>query len=303
MPQAAENVNDLEAEVVVLPEVPAATMSLEIVQHHARFEASLGTMLHVGEYGWQEEDRAGMYVVFSYPLKQSSAPAPKRAQMAMPELDDNFSRVVSLHGSSVSLEWIAYDSATDSHLDGYAEYFENLRRGLLGDERLPWVRRDDDKPGVLFIKPATDFDLQQEVKLKHGALDDEVALVLWTRAPDCTRNLLEKGEGRDLLVHGPEERPRYFARFEIGAEDWSDGPSLHLEAVRRGMGTNSSLTSSSHARQSGSEAEMFVKTSSKLIVLVDHLGSKAIDVLMTNRLVQRRSPNFMTVLETAPGRC
>lgn len=306
---ALDYLDDLDAEHVKLPHTP---MTQEMTAHQAWFEAALGTMWHVGEYGWEEEDLLpllvqgrGHYVVFGYAIAMEPRSVSTGAVLQLASRDDNFNRIVSLHGSAVSVEWIAYDPARGGHPGRYDEYFEDLRHGLLGLGVLPWCRRDDGAPGVLFVKPATDFDVRQALKVEHGYFDNEVAIVLRAGDLELTRELLKKVSARDLLVQRDAREPggaRFYARFDLDASRWETCLRLGFEGTRRGMTVMSNLVPASSARQRGGRVELYARVSPSLIVLVDQLGVRAVDAAMTHHLVDRRPANLLSLLEAPPLR-
>lgn len=305
---ALDYLDDLDAEDIVLP---AVELTKEMARHQAWFEAALSTSHHIAEYRLGDDDLVPVilegqncYVVFGYPVKSNGEAL--RTDVGTVELAsayDNFSKVVMLHESPICLEWIAYDPKTRKHPGEFDEYFETLRQTILHGNRLPTTPRQDGLPGLLLVRPATDFDIRQELAVEFTHLADEVAFVLKTSNLTLARELLGKVVARDLMVYAYAGRLRYFALFSVPQSDESPELSLSFESESPGAMSMSNLILLSRWKKQNDGSELLVEIAPKLMTLVDRVGKKAIDTAMSHGLVQRFPVEFLAEFERPPANC
>ncbi|WP_273829692.1 hypothetical protein [Pseudomonas sp. SBT1-2] len=302
--QAALNfLEHLEAEDVQLPVVE---LTEEMARHEEWFEVALATG-GVAEYRTGDDELVpailvghDCYVVFGYPVEANPGDG---SNIELAAVDDNFSHVVMLDEHAVCLEWIAYDLETRRHPGQFNEYFESLRQSLLKGEGLPVTPRDDGQPGLLFVRPATTFDIQQELMVEFTHLADEVAFVLKTSNLALARELLGKVVARDLMVYDRAGRPSYVAQFSVPKSEGLPELSLTFDSESPGMTTMSNLIRSSYGNTREDSVELLVEVAPQLLRLVDSIGKKTMDTALSHGLVLRLPVGFLEELDQPPTRC
>jgi hypothetical protein len=269
------------------------------------------TTSNIAEYRKDDDDlpqailvEENLYVVFGYPVRPTSEE--EQASFDTVELAstcDNFSQVVMLNQNPICLEWIAYDTKTGRHPGKFDEYFVMLKQAILRDERLPATPRKDGQPGLLFVRPATGFDIYQELKVDFTYLADEVAFVFKTSNLSLCRKLLCKVAAHDLMTYSPTEHPRYFALILVPRSDLSPELSLTFDAESPGNTTMSNLIHSSFLKEQEDSWELLVEIAPQLMTLVDRIGKKVMDTAISHGLVQRLPIQFLDELKQPPARC
>jgi len=205
-------------------------------------------------------------------------------------------------GCPVALKWIRYDPHTDSHPGDLDDYFEELRQGVLSASVLPVSTLLDGSTGVLYVRPASDFDVTLCLKVEFKYRGDEAAFALRVDDVDVSRELLEKVIARDLMLHGPENAPRLIAAFQFpGAEEPPDF-RLSLELTMDGRTSYSNLIGSTLWQCSRDGCEVYATVSPELIALVDRFGRRALEATLAFGQVERCSPKKLENLTVDPKR-
>lgn len=305
---ALDYLDDPEAEDVQLP---VAVLTEEMARHQAWFEAALVTTGSIAEYRDGDDDllqailvKENLYIVFGYPVRSTSEA--EQASFVTVELAstcDNFSQVVMLNQNPICLEWIAYDTKTARHPGQFDEYFVMLKQAILRNECLPATPRKDGQPGLLFVRPATDFDIHQALKVDFTYLADEVAFVFKTSNLSLCRKLLCKVAARDLMTYFPTEHPRYFALILVPRSDLSPELSLTFDAEIPGGMSVSDLVHTVYSKEQEDRWELLVEIDPQIMNLVDRIGRKAMDTAISHGSVQRLSIKFLDELKQPPARC
>lgn len=303
---ALDYLDDTEADDLFLPVVE---LSEDMSRHEAWFEAALSTDSHIAEYRGRDNDlvplifKGNCYVVFGVPVfPDDAAHMGKAVAVKLSSQEDNFRQVVVSGESALCLEWIAYAPDKKSHEGEFDEYFEQLREAFLRGVDFPVMARDDGKLGLLFVRPATIFDVQWALKVDFTREDDEEALVLKTSDLPLALELISKVSLRDLMVYKREGHSRYFAMLSLpGTNVW---PMLHISLESKGHESESMsnlITSAWSLSSNGTE--LLVEVSSQLLTLVDLLGKKAVEAVMSHGLIYRRPLGFLSSLNKPPKRC
>ena len=172
---ALNYLDDPDAESALFPVVE---LTEKMARHQEWFESALAGIWSAGEDELVPAILDGnCYVVFGYPFRSHAEVARTgSAAVELESADDNFSQLAILNESPVCLEWIAYDPNTGRHPGEFGEYFETLKQTILGDESLPITPRKDAELGLLFVRPATDFDIRDELKVEFSCLVDEACV-------------------------------------------------------------------------------------------------------------------------------
>lgn len=303
---ALDYLNDPEADDLVLPVVE---LSEDMSRHEAWFEAALSTDSHIAKYRSGDNDLAPLifegnsYVVFGAPLFQvDAAHMDKTVAVKLSSQEDNFSQVVVSGENALCLEWIAYDPDKRNHNGEFDEHFVQLRQAILRGDNLPVTARDDGKLGLLFVRPATIFDVEQELKVDFTREDDEEALVLKTSDLPLTLELISKVSLRNLMVYRREEHSRYFAMLSL--PDANERPKLSISLESKGDESESmsNLIPTTWSLHS-SGMELLVEVASQLLNLVDLLGKKTVEAVMSHGLIHRLPLGSLSALEKPPERC
>ena len=163
--------------------------------------------------------------------------------------------------------------------------------------------REDGKPGLLFVRPATLFDVQQELKVDFTRTDGEEAMVLKTSNLPLALELILKVAIRDLTVYERDGRSRYFAMFFLPDSDERPELSISLESKGAEWTSMSNLVRLSYWSKSSSGTELLAEVAAELLTLVDLLGKKTVEAAMSHGLIQRQQPGFQTELKKPPARC
>lgn len=304
---ALRYLDDLEADEL---ELPLVELSEAMARHQAWFEGALATNSHIAEYRGGDDDLVpflvedSCYVVFGAPVCRTDAS--KAGAAAVVELashEDNFSQLIVVGDNPLCLEWIAYDPALKRHTGEFGDYFDRLRRAIFQRDDLSVTSREDGKAGLLFVRPATLFDVQQELKVDFTRTDGEEAMVLKTSNLPLAIELILKVAIRDLMVLVRDGRSRYFAMFS--SPDSEERPKLSVSLELKGAEwmSMSNLVRSSYWSKSSSGTELLVEVASELLTLVDLLGKKTVEATMSQGLIQRLPLGFQTELEKPPARC
>ncbi|MEA9822451.1 hypothetical protein VDF98_03230 [Xanthomonas campestris pv. raphani] len=303
---ALDYLNDPNATDVLLPIIE---LTEEMARHQDWFETALATSSYMEEYGLGDDDLVPVfvegqncYVVFGYPVN----PSPKQANLTTIELasaDHNFSQVVELHGSPVCLEWISYDPKTRMHPGEFGEYFEKLKLSILVGDELYSTLRKDGQSGILFVRPATDFDIRHELKMEFTHLGDEIAFVLKTTNLALCRDLLGKVASRELMVYSSGGKRRYFSLLLVSKHDGPPELSLAFESESPGMTGMSNLVHSWFVSEEKDGWEMLLEIAPELINLTDRIGVRALGVAISYGLIQRLPVDFMGNFSKPPARC
>lgn len=303
---ALDYLDDPEADELVLPVVE---MSEDMSRHEAWFDAALSTNSHIAEYRSGENDLAPLifqgncYVVFGAPVFQvDAAHMDKTVAVKLSSQEDNFSQVVVSGENALCLEWIAYDPDKKSHDGEFDGYFDHLRQAILRGDDLPVTVRDDGKLGLLFVRPATIFDIRQELKVDFTRENDKEALVLKTSDLPLALELISKVSLRDLMVYKREEHSRYFATLSL--PDASERPELSISLESKGDEWESMSNLIPSAWSSPSDGtELLVEVASQLLTLVDLLGKKTVETVMSHGLIHRLPLGSLSALKKPPERC
>ena len=299
--------NDLDAEDILLPDVE---LTENMARHQAWFETTLAAHGRIAEYGHDDDSLVPVflggqsYVVFGIPIRSGKeAERNNCVSVDLASVDDNFSQIVILHGSPACLEWISYDQKTGRHPGEYSDYFETLRQGVLQSKDLPVSVRKDGQSGLLFIRPAADFDVRQELTVDFTHLSNEVAFVLKTSNLVLIRELLSKVGVRDLMTFVTKTGTRYFALLSVPQSKDSPRLSLSFDSNSPNMIQMSNLVRSCHWKQQAEKSEFLVELAPQLMNLVDQIGKKALDVAISQGLIQRRPIEFLDELDQPPRNC
>lgn len=307
---ALDALDDPDAMVVQLPTVE---LNEAMSQHQAWFEAALESIGDIDEYGTGVNlapavlEGGNCYVVFGYPVRTTDEA--EQVSFITAELEstsDHFSRVVSLHGSPVCLEWMAYDPKTRRHPGEFDDYFEVLKQAILMVESLPIkpvTLRKDGQPGFFFVRPAIDSDIHQELKVDFTHLLDEVAFVLKTSNLTLCRELLDKVENRGLMVDSSPGRSRYFAHLLVPLAGESPELSFSLATKSHIEKTMTHLVLGCYSKKTKEEWELWFEIDPKLMNLIDIIGKKKLCTATSHGLVQRLPIKFLDELEKPPARC
>ena len=302
---------NVDADELLLPVVEATE---EMGRHQEWFEAALSANGCIAEYGAGSDDLVptildgqdgpNCYVVFGYPVVGDVGA--KQVGLAAVELaatGDNFSKVVLLGENPVCLEWIEYDSKTGKHSGEFCEYAETLMQGVLRGGCLLGTPCDDGRPGLLFVRPATEFDIRQELKVDFTNVDDEVAFVLKTSNFELARELLEKVAVRDLMAYPFEGSPAYFALLSVPEPNELPELSLTFDSESPGRTMMSNLVLSTRWKEQEKGAELLIEIAPKLMILVDRIGKKALAAALNHGLIQRFPVDFLGDLDQPQARC
>lgn len=304
---ALDYLDDPVADDLVLPVVE---LSEDMSRHEAWFEAALSTYSHFAEYRGGDNDLVPLifegccYVVFGAPVFQvDAAHMDKTVAVKLSSQDDNFSQVVVSGENALCLEWIAYDPGKKNHDGEFDEYFDRLRKSILRGEYLPITARDDGKLGLLFVRPASIFDVRHELTVDFTREDDEEALVLKTSDLPLALELISKVSLRDLMVYKRAEHSRYFAMLSL--PDANERPELSISLESKGdeWESKSDLISSTCSRSSHGTELRLVEVASQLLTLVDLLGKKTVEAVMSHGLIHRLPLGSLSALKKPPERC
>lgn len=84
---------------------------------------------------------------------------------------NNDSALVLIDGQPACVEWISVCDQTRKHDGQYSEYFEELRSSVLShrDCDLDLYRLTGWSNSYFFVRPVTQFDIDQFVKVEFGA--------------------------------------------------------------------------------------------------------------------------------------
>jgi hypothetical protein len=304
---ALDYLDDLDAEDIKFPDVE---LTKEMSQHQAWFEAALVAVDNIVEYRAGDNDLlpvvledGNCYVVFGYPVRTPETNPTSFTTVELASTSDNFSQVVMLHENPVCLEWIAYDQKCGKHSGEFDDYFLTLKEAIFRDECLPITPRTDGQSGLLFVRPATEFDIRQELKVDFTYLANEVAFVVKTSNLTLSRKLLEKVANRDLMVYAPEGHPRYFAQFLVPQTEGPPRLSLSFDSESPNWSTMSALVQSSYWEAKEEQWELLVEVAPKLMNLIDRIGKKVLDRAMCHGLIQRFATTVLDEFEQPPTRC
>jgi hypothetical protein len=303
---ALEYLDDPEADDLVLP---AVDLSEDMSRHEAWFEAALYTIGHIAEYQSDNDlvplfFEGSAYVVFGAPVLQvDAAHMDKTLTVNFSSKEDSFSQVVASGENALCLEWISYDPGMKNHDGEFVEYFDELRQSILHGDDLPTTARDDGKLGLLFVRPATIFKIKQAFKVDFTREDDEEALVLKTSNLTLALELISKVSLRDLMVYKKGEISRYFAILKV--PDASERPELSISLESKGdeWDWNSNLTPSNTWSCSSQGTELRVEVDSQLLNLVDLLGKRTVEAVMSHGLIHRLPLGSLSALKKQPERC
>ncbi|MBO9740356.1 hypothetical protein J7432_15395 [Xanthomonas axonopodis pv. begoniae] len=303
---ALDYLNDPNATDVLLPIIE---LTEEMARHQDWFETALATSSYVEEYGLGDDDLVPVfvegqncYVVFGYPI----SPSQEQANLTTIELalaDHNFSQVAELHGSPVCLEWISYDPKTRMHPGEFGEYFDNLKQAIWRGEELCSTLRKDGQPGILFVHPATDFDIRHQLKMEFTHLGDEIAFVLKTSNLALCRDLLGKVASRELMLYSSSGKRRYFSRLLVSKHDAPPELSFAFESESPGRTSMSNLVHSCFVSEEDDRWEILLEIAPELINLIDRVGVRTLDAAISHGLIQRFPVDFMGNFNKPPARC
>lgn len=305
---ALDYLNDDEASDIELPQVE---LTEAMARHQRWFEASLDACWGGGAYGDHDEELIphfvegqGCYIIFGFVHRQVGSPE-NVCQDSVPLLgcDASFSQAVLLGGTPVCLEWIAYDPEKHAHPGEFDEYFAVLRRGVLASGDLHATARHDGALGILLIRPATDFDIRQALKVDFMNVDDEVAFVLKTDDVALTCELLHKAAARDLMASGSNEHRRYFAKMIAPPSCESVTLSLAIDTMGPNSQSWGNLTGEMFSTRNDQCVQLLVEVRPKLLTLLDKMGKKAVETAVKHGLILRRPAEFLEGLGQPPSRC
>lgn len=244
------------------------------------------------------------YVVFGHPVgTPTKAEQVNSVTVDLASTDDCFRLVVIINNSPVCLEWIAYDPKTQTHLGVFDDYFVRRKQAILKVESLPVTPRKDGQPGLLFVRPATAFDISLELEVDFNYFAEEVAFVLKTSNLALGRELIGKVADRDLIVHSLDVRPRYFALLFVPLADNSPELNLAIDIKTSSETTCANLLHGCRLKKTEFGLELLFEVTPKLMNLIDIMGKKTLYTAMSHGLVQRRPIKFLDELEQPPARC
>ncbi|MDR7306812.1 hypothetical protein [Rhodoferax saidenbachensis] len=306
---ALDYLNDEDADDIQLPQVE---LTPAMAQHQEWFEASLGTCGGIsGEYGQHGEDfiphlieNRGCYIIFGFPSRLPSlSETANQDKVTLLPGEDSIQQVGLIGETPVCLEWIAFNPATQTHPGENYEYFESLRNSLFRNGQLHTTSNQDGIPGILFLQPATDFDIRHALKVEFTSEGDEIAFVLQTDDSPLVSALLEKVAARDLMVFGSKENPRYFCKMQLPLSQEPPTLSVSLRTIGAEFFHAANLVFGKHSAKRDGGWQFLIEVSPKLLTLQDKLGKKAMETAINHGLVLRYPVAFKNELEKPPSRC
>lgn len=304
---ALRYLDDPEADELRLPVVE---LSEDMARHQAWFEGALATNSRIAEYRSGDDDlvpllfEGSCYVVFGAPVRRADASnADETAVVDLASKEDNFGLVVVVGENPLCLEWIGYNPAMRSHTGEFDEYFDQLRKTIFQQDDLSVTTREDGKPGLLFVRPATLFDVQQKLKVDFTRAEGEEAMVLKTSNLPLALQLIHKVAIRDLTVYERDDRSRYFAMFSLSDAEEKPELSISLESKSAEWTSISNLVSSPYWSKSSAGIELLTEVATEFLTLIDLLGKKTVEAAMSHGLIQRLPSGFQSELGKPPARC
>jgi hypothetical protein len=198
-------------------------------------------------YGEHDEDflpfvipKLGCYLVFGLP--SASQGYSNTTVVTAPELqgdDDNNSLLVLVDGQPLCVEWISINPSTREHDGQYPDYFKQLRESIFShfECNLDAYHLNGWTNSYFFVRPVTQFDIDQCLKVEFKHEPGKEAVVLHTNHPDLATIVFNKVATRDVMIYPTEfGENNYLMELDLSHYQDINSFSLSFETHWQGGG-------------------------------------------------------------------
>jgi hypothetical protein len=289
--------DDLDTELVL----PTVDLDVEMAQHEHWLHRAMSRMSGKAEYIDEYDDltvpmisTTGTYALFGFASETT-----ERAPLDLPlEMNEHWgSEIVVVDSHPVYVGWSGIGDKI------YREDAARVRETILthGDYRDSSKHRNADDR-VVYLRPATNFDLRHAMKVEVTARMDEETLTLKSDDSKLAALVLAKVAAREVTVdkeciYGD----RYILSLELASSE-ACGLSLSLQ-TQEGLdaGSYRNLIETSVWVDDEEKCQLHLSLDATLLSLVQSVGKRTLVHAVTHGLVLRRHRGFAAGLKILPG--
>lgn len=249
----------------------------------------------------------GCYVVFGIPLTfpfDSGETTSSTLELSGDE--DNDSSVILINGQPVCLEWVSVNPKTGKHDGRYPSYFNKLSASIFAHDccNLSAYRSHGWSDSYFFIRPVTQFDIDQCIKVEIENEPGKEAIVLKTNHPDIASIVLDKIATREVMVFSsPFQESNFLMELDLSGRQDVNSFSLSLDAQGQDWWQGSNLVTSSIVETKGKQKTLYIRVEPKLLSLADSIQKKELIDAVQCGLVLHYPIGLIEKIEQPPKRC
>ncbi|MBB6588152.1 hypothetical protein RSP673_016930 (plasmid) [Ralstonia solanacearum P673] len=292
--------DDWEAELVL----PEEHLDEAMAKHASWFEGAMSTVARADQYTDDPEERLvpylcsqGPYAVFGFPMASQlggTVPVPN----VDCQLSDTHDRQPLLIGGwPVCLEW--YEVGGLSEGGDFDEYISLVRETV----PYPDAHRTDQQiltSGLLFVRPATGFDLVHAVSIEIKVESNEEALTLKSDDLPLAAKILSAIASRQIHIDRRHPR-RYFCVLDVTKHPEVSGLRLVVDIeLPFGGFVGSNLTDRVIPVEKDGVKFLLVELRTCALALVKLLGKKTLIDALTHGLIVRCASGLAKGLDVEP---
>ena len=291
--------DDWDAELVL----PDEELDEAMAKHACWFDRAMAVVGNAGYYTDDEESRLapyvcshGPYAVFGFPHEPQSAVAAATFNVDC-RVGGAYTIQPLLIGEwPICLEWYRVGGSLNGHeFEGY------IRQVIEAVPYLDTERGDEGRlvPGLVFLRPATGFDMAHAASIEIEVDSDEEAFTLKSDAPVLAEKVLDEIASRRIRI---DRRPprQYFCVLDVTEHPEVTGLMLTADIEMsfgfRGM----NLISSTIVMQKDNVRTLFVALNGRALSLVRLLGKRALVSALSDGLIMRHASGFFKELDVEP---
>lgn len=265
-------------------------------------------------YGDHDEDflpfvipKLGCYLVFGIPL--ASAVDSSKTMATYLELRgdcDNDSSLVLIDGQPLCVEWISINPRTREHDGQYPDYFKTLCGSVFSHLECDLVIYQSNgwSNSFFFIRPATQFDIDQCVKVEFRHEPGKEAIVLKTDYPEIASVVFDKVATRDVMVYPSKFRENnYLMELDVSRYRDVSSFSLSLDAHGQGWWQGSNLVTKSILQTEEGQKTLYIQVEPELLSLADTIPKKDLIDAVQCGWILHHPVGFNDRLKQPPKRC
>lgn len=251
--------------------------------------------------------KLGCYLVFGIPLASEVDSSKTMAtSLELRGDDDNDCLLVLIDGQPLCLEWISINPRTREHDGQYPDYFKTLCESIFSHLEcdLDIYQSNGWSKSYFFIRPATQFDIDQCVKVEFRHEPGKEAIVLKTDHPELASLVFDKVASRDVMIYPSKfGENNYLMELDVSHYEDVNSFSLSLDAHGQGWWRGSNLITSSIFQTEGKQKTLYIRIGPEMLSLADTIPKKDLIDAVQCGWILHRPEGFNDRLKQAPKRC
>lgn len=246
----------------------------------------------------------GCYLIFGLPCTQNvESGCPEVSKIFLPADVENDSEVILIDDQPLCIEWISVDRKSRTHDGDFREYFEDLRGRVFSHEDcdLDLFYLNGWDTSFFFIRPASQFDIKQFLKVDFHPEAGEEVFVLKTDHPSIASTIFEMVAAREVMMYSSMAGyTNYVIETDVSRLHDIRSFSLSLDILGQEWQGGYNLSTTSIVSQESGRKTLYLSLEPRLFSLVDLVGKKSLKEAVQHGLVLHRPAGFGDILGHAP---